>query len=273
MANDKIDGGVLTQADLEQFGEQGFLVVRDCVPQSTACQAREAIWADLVSQHNVADDPVTWQGQYFNPAAKLLKGWQMPSARMRLVLDALLGEDTWRTDHQSNSCGTVFASLPHSNEVDTWTVSGEWHWDQGENRHLPSYTGLQACTLLTDAEHQDGGTLFVSGSHHIVAEHFHRTRGSFSDNYSAARMRSFFATEEWFRDLDSGAVPKQERVATYMNQISEVNGVQLQVHEMTGKTGDAYFLHPLLVHAGPPNGGHTPRMMHRAFAWCPQATN
>ena len=148
-------------------------------------------------------------------------------------------------------------------------MSGEWHWDQGENRHLTNYTGLQVCTLLTEAKHQDGGTLFVSGSHHLVLEHFHRTRGQFSDNYSAARMQSFFKTEEWFRELDRGTVPKQEHVATYMKRVSEVSNVGLQVHEMTGKAGDAYFLHPLLVHARPPNGGHSPRMMHRSFAWCP----
>ena len=145
----------------------------------------------------------------------------------------------------------------------------EWHWDQGENRHLPDYTGIQACTLLTDMAHRDGGTLFVSGSHYAVAAHFHRTRGRFSDNYSAKRMQSFFSTEEWFRDLDGGSVPKADRVATFMDRTTTVDGVPLRVHEMTGRPGDVYFLHPLLVHAGPPNGGRHPRIMHRSFAWRP----
>ena len=83
-------------------------------------------------------------------------------------------------------------------------------------------------------------------------------------------MQSFFATEEWFRDLDDGTVPKADRVATFMDRTSTVDGVSLRVHEMTGKPGDVYFLHPLLVHAGPPNGGRRPRIMHRSFAWRPQ---
>ena len=263
---------MLNEADLRQFQEQGFLVVRDCVPETIVQQARGTIWADLMSKHNLHDDPDTWQGQYFAHTAKSLNGWDMPSNQIRLLLDDLLGEKKWVSDHESKSCGVVFASLPHTNEADIWTVSGEWHWDQGENRHLPSYNGMQVCTLLTDAKHQDGGTLFVSGSHHLVLEHFHRTRGQFSDNYSSARMRSFFKTEEWFRDLDRGTVPKRERVATYMEQVSEFNDVRLQVHEMTGKSGDVYFLHPLLVHAGTANGGQTPRLMHRSFAWRPNTT-
>jgi len=147
--------------------------------------------------------------------------------------------------------GSVFASLPRNGPDDAWVLKGEWHWDQGENRHLPNYTGVQACTLLTDMQHRDGGTLFVSGSHHAVVAHFHRTRGRFSDNYSAKRMQSFFNTEKWFCDLDRGTVPKADRVASFMERTSTVEGVSLRVHEMTGKPGDTYFLYPLLVHAGP----------------------
>lgn len=261
-----------SRTDLRQFSEQGFLAVRDCVPEADAHRARDAIWADLTARYDVTDDPGTWRGQYLNCRATALKGLgTMPSARMSRVLDDLLGEGLWRSDHETRSCGTVFASLPRNGAGDAWTVAGDWHWDQGENRHLPRYTGLQVCTLLSDADHGAGGTLFVSGSHHFVAAHYERTRGRFSDNYSAARMQSFFRTEEWFRELDGGAVPKAARVATFMERATTVDGIGLRVHEMTGKAGDAYFLHPLLVHAGPPNRGRGPRIMHRSTVWCPPA--
>lgn len=256
---------VLNQSDLHQFVERGFLKVNDCVPD--AAQARDALWEDLKTRYDVSDDVRSWRGQYLNFPASAMKDLKlMPSALMGRAIDELLGGSHWTSDHQSKSCGTIFASLPYDRRSDRWSISGEWHWDMGENLNLPSYNGVLVCTLLTDAQHQSGGTLFVSGSHHSVAAHYHRTRGQFSDNYSAKRMQSFFRTEEWFMELDTGAVPKADRVASYMEKSSIVNGIQLQVHEMTGKVGDTYFIHPLLVHAGPPNGGNTPRMMHRSFA-------
>lgn len=261
---------MLSQTDVRQFNEQGFLVLRGCVPEASAREASQAIWADLMARHDVTEDASTWRGQYVNFGATALKGRDtMLSEAMREVFDDLLGISRWRSDHDSKSGGTVFASLPRIEQDHAWSVAGEWHWDQGENRHLPDYTGIQACTLLTDMAHRDGGTLFVSGSHYAVAAHFHRTRGRFSDNYSAKRMQSFFSTEEWFRDLDGGSVPKADRVATFMDRTTTVDGVPLRVHEMTGRPGDVYFLHPLLVHAGPPNGGRHPRIMHRSFAWRP----
>ena len=261
---------MLSETDIRQFNEQGFLVVRDCVPVAGAREASEAIWADLMARHDVTEDSSTWRGQSMNFGATALKGRDtMLSERMRGVFDDLLGVGRWRSDHGRKRGGTVFASLPRNGQDDAWALQGEWHWDQGENRHLPNYTGLQACTLLTDMQHRDGGTLFVSGSHHAVAAHFHRTRGRFSDNYSAKRMQSFFNTEKWFCDLDRGTVPKADRVATFMERTSTVEGISLRVHEMTGKPGDTYFLHPLLVHAGPPNGGRRPRIMLRSFAWRP----
>ena len=259
---------MLSQTDIRHFNEQGFLVVRGCVPEACAREASEAIWADLMVRHDVTQDSSTWHGQYMNFGATALQGRDtMLSEAKREVLDDLLGDGRWRSDHGSKSGGTVFASLPQNGADDAWAMKGDWHWDLGEIRHLPGYTGVLACTLLTDTAHRDGGTLFVSGSHHAVAAHFHRTRGRFSDNHSAKRMQSFFTTEEWFRDLDGGTVPNVDRVATFMDRTTTVDGVSLRVHEMTGKPGDVYFLHPLLVHAGPPNGGRCPRIMHRSFAW------
>lgn len=263
---------MLSEADIRQFNEQGFLVVRECVPEARARQASAAIWTDLMARYDVTEDSNTWHGQYLNFAATALKGQDtMLSGTMRRVFDDLLGEGRWRSDQETRSRGTVFASLPRSAEDDAWALAGEWHWDHGEIRHLPSHTGVQASTLLTNMAHRGGGTLFVSGSHHAVARHFHRTRGRFSDNYSAKRMQSFFKTQEWFRDLDGGTVPKANRVATYMERTSTVDGIALRVHEMTGKPGDAYFMHPLLVHAGPANGARTPRIMLRSVAWRPGA--
>lgn len=255
----------LSQADLQQFEEKGFLKVSACVPSAT--RVRDVIWEDLKTRFDIGDEIQSWHGQYVNFPAESIYGLKlMPTERMSQALNDLFKGRDWTSDHLHKRCGTVFATLPRAEKNDIWSMSGEWHWDMGENHHLPSYNGVLVCNLLTDANHQGGGTLFVSGSHHSVAAHYHRTRGQFSDNYSAKRMQSFFHTEEWFRNLDSGSVPKGDQVATYMDKISTVNGIELRVHEMTGQSGDTYFLHPLLVHAGSPNGSSAPRLMHRAFA-------
>ena len=65
---------MLSETDIRQFNEQGFLVVRDCVPVACAREASEAIWADLMARHDVTEDPGTWHGQYMNFGATALKG-------------------------------------------------------------------------------------------------------------------------------------------------------------------------------------------------------
>ena len=148
---------MLNQTDIRQFKEQGYLVVRDCVPEASARGASQAIWTDLMARHDVTEDSSTWRGQYVNFGATALKGRDtMLSEAMREVFDDLLGIGRWRSDHDSKSGGTVFASLPRIEQDHAWSVAGEWHWDQGENRHLPNYTGIQACTLLTDMAHRGG---------------------------------------------------------------------------------------------------------------------
>jgi hypothetical protein len=53
----------------------------------------------------------------------------------------------------------------------------------------------------------------------------------------------------------------EDRVAAFMERATDVDGVPLRVHEMTGEPGDAYLLHPLLAHSAAPNALDAPRVM------------
>jgi ectoine hydroxylase-related dioxygenase (phytanoyl-CoA dioxygenase family) len=64
----------------------------------------------------------------------------------------------------------------------------------------------------------------------------------------------------YIRDLhtegDRGA-----RVARFMTQVEEVDGIPLQVVENTGEAGDVVLLHPLTLHVAAPNNGVAPRFL------------
>ena len=68
----------------------------------------------------------------------------------------------------------------------------------------------------------------------------------------------------WFRDLMKAGDPSA-RLEKYKGAPTLVDGVKLQVTEMTGDPGDVWIMHPDLLHAPAPNVRKTPRMVLTQF--------
>ena len=54
---------------------------------------------------------------------------------------------------------------------------------------------------------------------------------------------------------------KRENRQRFLDELAEVNGFAMQVVEMCGEPGDAYFMDLRLLHTISPNVNGTPRMM------------
>jgi hypothetical protein len=61
--------------------------------------------------------------------------------------------------------------------------------------------------------------------------------------------------------LTGRAPSPADRVATFMDRDTFVEGVHLRVVELTGEPGDMVFCHPVMVHCRAPNRGTRPRFM------------
>ena len=108
----------------------------------------------------------------------------------------------------------------------------------------------------------DLGTLVVAGSHRLTTP-----SGSPADDVPIrsqevkAQLRTL---HPWLRDLwqaDGGT----GRIHRYLTEGADINGVHVQVEELTGEPGDAVIMHPRLLHVVAPNSLHTPRMMLLQF--------
>ncbi|HEY0436542.1 MAG TPA: hypothetical protein VGC92_07885, partial [Phenylobacterium sp.] len=110
---------------------------------------------------------------------------------------------------------------------------------------------------LAELRPQGGGTLVATGSHRIAAAVTER-RGA---HVSSQEMRKALAAEHaWFAELMSAPKPGEDRIARFMAAPTQVNGVALQVEEMTGEPGDVFLMHPNALHGPSPNVLDTPRL-------------
>src|SRR6185312_517429 len=78
---------------------------------------------------------------------------------------------------------------------------------------------------------------------------------------SSQEVRQALASEHpWFADLMGSPKPGEDRIARFMGAATVVDGVPLQVEEMTGEPGDVFLMHPHALHNGSANVLATPRL-------------
>ena len=102
-----------------------------------------------------------------------------------------------------------------------------------------------------------GGTLIIAGSHRLF------NLGRF---VRAKELNRLLRQQRFFRDLlaaegstafaDGGALPS-----------GAIDGVGLEVMELTGRPGDTYLLDMRILHTGAPNASARPRIMATHRFW------
>lgn len=142
----------------------------------------------------------------------------------------------------------VLFTLPNSH---TWTVPTGWHVD------IPRLAsgrqpGVQLFTFLDTVEPRGGGTLVIAGSHRLLNE---------GRSIRVKDLRHLFCREAFFRELFAEVSDSVEDRARLLGQTGLVADVALEVVELTGVPGDAYFTDLRVLHTSAPNAADYPRMM------------
>jgi hypothetical protein len=248
----------LTPLELEQFRDLGFVVLREAFPADAAGAQRDAIWRELAARHGVArGDRSTWRQPLRSPRApKRDPSEKVITAALRGAVDDLLGPGAWP---DPADWGLVLFTFPNAG---SWRLPERtWHWDSPIAPHREGAAALHVFLVLDRMRPGGGATLFVQGLHRITLPYYAELSSDERRAKHAVHRKRVMARNRWLRQLMGTEPGPEDRVAHFMERATEVDGVPLRVHEMTGDPGDAYLLHPLLAHSAALNARDTPRVM------------
>lgn len=131
----------------------------------------------------------------------------------------------------------------------SWMVPHDvWHVDAPRSGKNIS-SGLQLFTFLDDVAPRGGGTLAVAGSHRLL---------NHAGELRSKQLKRQLARDLYFRHLFD---PGRDPIVGLDETIGKIGDVDLQVMELTGRAGDAWFMDLRILHSPAPNAADTARMM------------
>ncbi|MDG4825653.1 phytanoyl-CoA dioxygenase family protein [Asanoa sp. WMMD1127] len=235
---------MLSSPQRAAFALHGLLRLPAALPDPDVAAMRDRFWSFLTAEHGLRpDDPVTWTVEHPRHLQALRRsGAFAPLGGAQVVgaLDDLLG--VWR---RPTSWGLPLVTFPRTGR---WRLPATgWHVDSyGPEHDLP---GVTVFAFLLPVAAAGGGTAVLAGSHHLVNRHI-ATTGTWRPAEVKAALT---AAHPWLRETWRGnREPGDEAV---------LDGISVEVRELTGNPGDVVLMHPRTLHAPSPNTGPTPRMM------------
>jgi ectoine hydroxylase-related dioxygenase (phytanoyl-CoA dioxygenase family) len=245
----------LSQNQLDDFERTGILRLRALLEDRAVVRARAVVFGALERHGLWKDGGWALDGQprpiwpQTGPKTAAVIGHRHPELEelidepglTSVVSQLLSGASTDRTVWRRPQ---VLFSLPNAQ---TWSLPQGWHVDLPR---LPSGVrpGVQAFTFLDEVAARGGATLAVSGSHRLLND---------GRTVKTRDLKRLLCRNAWFKDLYSSARSGAgERLPA-----GDVDGVPLQVIELTGVPGDVWLMDLRVLHAASPNASVRPRIM------------
>lgn len=257
----------LTPAQFGQFQAEGFIRLPGLLETRHALQLQAEIWNELEEEFGIKQtDRNTWRTPPRSPKkAKFSSAnTSLINDSFRLVIDHLLGRGNWT---EPNAWGGFLITFPDK-DGNRWHLADKlWHWDY-ELFRGPELKGLLIFSFYSEVKPRGGGTLVVKGSHRALHQYDLQMTSAQRAMKHGEQRKDFMRTHPYFRELIEVKPSDQGHVENFMQQESVVDGVPLQVLELTGEPGDVVFCHPRLVHAPAAiNLATEPRFMRTKFLW------
>jgi hypothetical protein len=249
----------LSASDLQRFERDGYLVVRQAFARADGLAMEQQWWRELAEAHGIRpDEPASWRqlpGD-LNAAKRDRTQARILTTRVRGVLDDLLGPGAWPPPRD---WGRPLVTFPGPGQ---WELpTGNWHWDNPAGLHLDRPRALFVVSFIGSVGPRGGGTLILSGSPRLLIEQERRLTASERRGSIATLRDRFHRSHPWLMALTGSTPSPTDRIAAFMDRETLVDGVPLQVVELTGEPGDMVFCHPVMVHCVAPNRGARPRFM------------
>jgi ectoine hydroxylase-related dioxygenase (phytanoyl-CoA dioxygenase family) len=237
---------------MSEFERDGVLWLRGAFDPAAIA---EAVWEELTRVQGIRrDDRSTW-GKW-TPLSRLQELAKSESSAAVLTphvqdeLERLLGTG-WGVGQWG-----LLVTFPRFGAQ--WTVPGHgWHLDMPA-RDSDVLDVVRAFAYLNDVRPGGGGTCVVAGSHRVASALVRRSGESAISSRDV--RKSLRRQHRWFYELMK---PEESpaRVARFVDEGADVDGVPVRVVELSGEPGDVALWHPGLLHAASPNCADEPRFM------------
>jgi hypothetical protein len=249
-----------------RFEATGVVRLQGAFAPEQAAAMREAVWRHAERQAGLhPGDPaswagspvVNWQGLKRDPAFTPLADNQSVSD----ALDVIFGVRGWQ---RPRAGAQILFSLP---EPGPWMLPDAWHIDCGFEQATWPVRSVKLFAFFGEVSPRGGGTMLLPGTHRLV-NRYREGLPTSSAGAGKENWRPFMRHHPWLaRLLDGAGLPDHGR--SLVGAAGEVDGVPVQVVELTGSPGDVVVTHLHVFHARSPNTGTVPRLMlgkeiHRA---------
>lgn len=249
---------MLSAEQRKEFNERGFLRIPGAFSRTEAAAMEDVVWEAVGNKYGACrTDPETWNLKYVSglqylrphPAFQAIGG-----TVTREVINDLFGEGSWK---KPKHWGQFLVSFPNKDHI--WNVPIGWHTDFSFLASSTSLFGVMVFSFLADVAPRSGGTAVVAGSHRLVQRFIGTQPREILGNVRKSR-EAFMRSNPWLKSLASdGEMP--DRIEQFMEAEHIIDGIPVQVCELTGESGDIILAHPWILHSGAPNCGNRPRFM------------
>lgn len=252
---------VLSSDDLAQFADQGFVRVTNALSTSFVAKVQTAIWDQLHARYGIArQDRATWRPGWcgFNKRSIDSAVGVEITPRLVAAIDQLLGAEQWRP---LQTLGGLLITMPEPKHT-LWNPVLDWHFDNDPRVYLGRVDELMLFTFFSPVRPRGGGTLMWAGSPRLVERYL----AAHADSKVPDTLPTLADLAAWHPQLQEILTdrPRNVRsVATLMEGPIEVEGIRLQIIELSGEPGDAVLCHPALLHTVSMNCAPIPRFMRR----------
>lgn len=241
-----------------QFEETGVIRLRGAFSTSEAAEMREAVWGYAARKNGLrVDDRRTWPEGFAGVGWKGLRRSAVfdpfvGNPAVNETLRVIFGDDGWTPPKAGTQLLVTFpASGP-------WTMPDGWHIDCGFERPTWPAFAVKLFGFFDTVEPEGGGTMILPGSHRVV-ERYRETlppgTGAGKENW-----QPFMRQDPWLAELMRGD-SRPDHGRSLVGQRGEIDGVPVEVEEMTGEPGDVVLTHLHIFHSAAPNTTGRPRQM------------
>jgi hypothetical protein len=208
---------------------------------------RAAAMREAVLEHAAAG--TNWRGLNRSPIFQPM----VDNDAVRAALDEIFGaEKGWRRPRPG---AQILFSEP---EPGPWVLPDSWHIDAGFEQPTWPVPAVKLFAFIGEVGPFGGGTMVLTGTHRLVD----RYRQGLPGPVGAGRenWRRFMRHDPWLaRLLDGAELPDHGR--SLVGEAAEIDGVPVEVVELTGSPGDVVLTHLHVFHARSPNVSPATRLM------------
>jgi len=254
---------VLSDAQVAQFEDEGFLKLEEAFPREAALAAQDFLWERLAAQGVRKDDRSTW----VEPMVHIKEAYEdavfqaCQTERLTDAIEDLVGQGRWAAKGKTSHWGWWPVNFAVGMDQ-PWTVpTGGWHWDGIQFKHFVDSPdqGLLLLPMFSETGPQGGATVVAAGSHRLVARFLAGHPEGLELGPAISQCNHSYS---WLAELTGKTQDIKDRAGYFMDgsQLDD-QGKPLRVVEATASPGDVYLCHPFLYHAASQNHSGIPRFM------------